>query len=88
MNNGEHQSLAQIQAFMEGNEGVEFKAPARKEVYEWTQSTLCAQSYMSLHRSGKGLVKRNSSGSGRFGEQRRRRFGASVPSLLSKTSTT
>ncbi|MGI8746599.1 MAG: hypothetical protein ACR2NN_29290, partial [Bryobacteraceae bacterium] len=29
----------------------------RKELYEWTQATLCGQGYLSLHRSGKGLVK-------------------------------
>jgi hypothetical protein len=31
---GEHQSLEQIQAFMEGNEGVDFKCRSRKEIYE------------------------------------------------------
>jgi transposase InsO family protein len=57
MKNGEHLSLEQIQAFLEGNEDVGFKAPNRQELYEWTQATLCAQGYMSLPRSGKGLVK-------------------------------
>src|ERR1700685_4438424 len=58
MENGEHLSLEQIQAFLTGNEEIEFKAPNRKELYEWTQQALCAQSYSSLHRSGKGLMKR------------------------------
>ena len=58
MENGEHLSLEQIQAFLTGNEEIEFKAPNRKELYEWTQGTLCAQSYSGLHRSGKGLMKR------------------------------
>lgn len=58
MNNGEHQSLEQIQAFMEGNEGVDFRGRSRKEVYEWTQATLCWHSYSSLGREDKGLVKR------------------------------
>src|ERR1700684_3689987 len=58
MENGEHLSLEQGQAFLTGNEEIGFKAPNRKELYEWTQRTLCAQSYGSMHRSGKGLMKR------------------------------
>ena len=58
MDNGEHQSLEQIQAFMEDNEGVDFRGRSRKEVYEWTQATLCWHSYGSLRREDKGLVKR------------------------------
>jgi hypothetical protein len=58
MENGEHLSLEQIQAFLTGNEEIEFKASNRKELYEWTQQALCTQSYSSLHRSGKGLMKR------------------------------
>ena len=58
MKNAEHLSLDRIQAFLDGNEEVVFEAPNREELYEWTQSTLCAQGYMSMPRSGKGLVKR------------------------------
>jgi hypothetical protein len=58
MENGEHLSLEQVQAFLTGNEEVGFKAPNRRELYEWTQRTLCAQGYATLNRSGKGLVKR------------------------------
>jgi transposase InsO family protein len=58
MENGEHLSLEQVQAFLTGNEEVGFKAPNRKELYEWTQRTLCMQDYAGLHRSGKGLMKR------------------------------
>ena len=57
MKNSEHLSLEQMQAFLEGNEEVGFQAANRKELYEWTQATLCAQGYIGLHRSGKGLVK-------------------------------
>ena len=57
MKNGENLSLEQMRAFLEGNEDVGFEAPNRKELYEWTQATLCAQSYMSQHRSEKGVVK-------------------------------
>jgi hypothetical protein len=58
MENGEHLSLEQVQAFLTGNEEVGFKAANRKELYAWTQRTLCAQSYAGLGRSGKGLMKR------------------------------
>jgi transposase InsO family protein len=58
MQNGEQLSLEQMRAFLDGNESVGFQAPNRKELYEWTQATLCAQDYMSLHRRDKGLVKR------------------------------
>jgi hypothetical protein len=58
MENGEHLSLEQIQAFLTGNEEIEFKASNRKELYEWTQQALCTQSYSSLQRSGQGLMKR------------------------------
>jgi hypothetical protein len=58
MDKGEHQSLEQVQAFMAGNEGVDFKGRSRKEIYDWTQATLCWHSYASLGREDKGLVKR------------------------------
>ena len=58
MENGERLSLEQIQAFLTGNEEIEFKASNRKELYAWTERTLCAQNYAGLHRSGKGLMKR------------------------------
>jgi transposase InsO family protein len=57
MKNGEHLSLEQMRAFLEGNQEIGFGAPNRRELYEWTQATLCAQEYMSLHRSDKGVVK-------------------------------
>jgi hypothetical protein len=57
MKNSEHLSPEQMQAFLEGNEEVGFRAANRKELYEWTQETLCTQGYIGLHRSGKGLVK-------------------------------
>jgi transposase InsO family protein len=57
MQNAEHLSLEGMRAFLEGNEDVGFRAPNRKELYEWTQATLCAQAYVGLHRSDKGLVK-------------------------------
>ena len=53
MDNGEHLSLEQMQAFLTGNEEVGFQAPNRTELYGWTQKTLCAQGYGGLQRSGK-----------------------------------
>ncbi len=50
-------SLEQIQAFLAASEAVGFKAASRKELYEWTGRTLCAQEYAGLGRSGKGLVR-------------------------------
>src|SRR5579863_2972620 len=58
MENGEHLSLEQMQAFLTGNEEVGLQVPSRRERYEWTQKTLCVQGYAGLQRSGKGLVKR------------------------------
>ena len=58
MKNGEHLSLEQMQAFLTGNEEVGFQVPNRKELYGWTQRTLCAQDYLGLRRDGKGVVKR------------------------------
>ena len=58
MENGEHLSLEQMRAFLAGNEEIGFKASNRIELYEWTQQALCAQSYSSLPRRAKGLMKR------------------------------
>src|SRR5271169_234165 len=57
MKDGERLSLEQIRAFLEASEEVGFKAASQKELYAWTERTLCAQEYASLGRSGKGLVK-------------------------------
>jgi transposase InsO family protein len=58
MTKGEHQSLEQVRAFMEGSEGMVFKGRGKRETYGWTQATLCWHSYASLRREDKGLVKR------------------------------
>ena len=57
MKDGERLSLEQIRAFLGGSEEVGFKAADRRELYEWTERTLCAQEYARLGRSGKGLVR-------------------------------
>ena len=58
MKDGERLSLEQIQAFLKGSEEVGFKAAGQRELYEWTERTLCAQEYAGLGRKGKGLVRR------------------------------
>jgi hypothetical protein len=58
MKNGERLSLEQIRAFLGASGEVGFKAANRRELYEWTERTLCAQEYASLGRSDKGLVRR------------------------------
>jgi hypothetical protein len=57
MKDGERLSLEQIRAFLGASEEVGFKATNQRELYEWTERTLCAQEYARLGRSGKGLVK-------------------------------
>ena len=58
MKESEHLSLEEIRAFLKGNQEVGFEASDRKQAYEWTQRTLCAQEYMNLQRQGKGLVRK------------------------------
>jgi hypothetical protein len=58
MKDGEGLSLEQMRAFLEASEEVGFKAADQREVYGWTERTLCEQEYMSLSKSGKGLVRR------------------------------
>ena len=50
--------MEQIRAFLGASGDVGFKAANRRELYEWTERTLCAQEYASLARSDKGLVRR------------------------------
>jgi transposase InsO family protein len=58
MKDGERLCLEQMGAFLEASEEVGFKAADQREVYGWTERTLCEQEYMSLSKSGKGLVRR------------------------------
>ena len=51
-------SLAQIQAFLESSEEVEFKAGNKEDLYEWVNQTLRQLDYGKLKRSGRGLVRR------------------------------
>jgi transposase InsO family protein len=58
MKDGERVGLEQMRAFLEASEEVGFRAADQREVYGWTERTLCEQEYMSLSKSGKGLVRR------------------------------
>ena len=51
-------SLAQIQAFLESSDEVEFKAGNKEDLYEWVNQTLRQLDYGKLKRSGRGLVRR------------------------------
>ena len=51
-------SLAEIQAFLEGSDAVEFEAKERKGLYEWVTRTLQEQRYDRRLKAEKGLVKR------------------------------
>ena len=51
-------SLEGMRAFLAGSGEVGFKATSRKELYEWTERTLCGQEYHLLGKVDKGLVKR------------------------------
>jgi hypothetical protein len=44
MNESEHLSLEEIRAFLKANQKVGFKAPDRKQAYEWTQRMLARRS--------------------------------------------
>lgn len=57
MKERERLSLEGIRAFLSGSGDIGFKAAKRKELYEWTERTLCAQEYHVLGRADKGLVK-------------------------------
>ena len=60
MENGEHLGLEQVEAFLTGNEEVGSQSlESKRTVYAVDAAdTVCAVSYASLHRSGKGLMKR------------------------------
>ena len=51
-------SLEQIQAWVEGSEGVELAAPDRSDIYGWTKQILIDQQYHMLKRQDKGLMRR------------------------------
>ena len=45
MKNAEALTREQIQAFLKGNEGIEFSGQNRAELYGWVQQVLVAQEY-------------------------------------------
>lgn len=46
-----------MSAFLAGSGELGFRAADRKELYEWTERTLCGQEYHMLPKADKGLVK-------------------------------
>lgn len=51
-------SLEQIQAFLDGSDGVGFDGRQREEVYGWINRTLDQQRYSELGKAQRGLVRR------------------------------
>jgi transposase InsO family protein len=51
-------SLEQMEAFLAGTEGVQFKGHIRVEVYTWIEQTLRQIRYRELKRSARGVVRR------------------------------
>jgi transposase InsO family protein len=58
MEDGEGQSLEQMQALVEASGAVQFRTQDRGELYAWVNRTLRQQDYGRLKRGGKGLVRR------------------------------
>ncbi len=58
MQAGERLSLEQIRAFLEASDEVHFEGRNREEVYGWVDRVLDQQSYRTLERAGRGLVRR------------------------------
>jgi len=58
MHAGERLSLEQIQAFLEGSDGVQFDAENRRELYEWVNQTMREQGYDRLGRRARGMIRR------------------------------
>ena len=56
--NGQHQSLAQMRAFLEGSGELRFEAKGRAQIYEWVGQVLVEQEYAGLGRKDKGVVRR------------------------------
>ena len=52
------QTVEQVQRFLEGSEGVEFKPLSREEKYEWTESVLMRFKYPKLSRAEKAVIGR------------------------------
>lgn len=57
MQAGERLSIAEMQAFLDASETVQFEARQRTEIYEWVDRLLRAQRYGELLRSAKGVVR-------------------------------
>jgi len=58
MNDKRLETIEQIQRFLEGNEGVEFRVLSREEKYAWVDSVLRRFRYGGLGRREKGIVRR------------------------------
>ena len=57
MQNAERISAEQIRGFLEGSEGMEFRAASRQEAYEWIQAVLVEQEYLCQRRRQRGAIR-------------------------------
>ena len=52
------QTIEQVKQFLEGSDGLQFKAVSAEERYEWLEAVLVRLRYLSLRRPQRGLVRR------------------------------
>ena len=57
MRNAEALTREQIQAFLKGNEGIEFSGQNRGELYGWVQGVLVAQEYAAQDKKERGAIR-------------------------------
>ena len=57
MQNAESLSPAQIRAFLQANQEIDFTGQSRAEVYAWVQRTLVSQEYGSQNKPAKGILR-------------------------------
>ena len=58
MQDGEKQSLEQMQEFLEASQDLQFEGKERQQVYEWVTSILRQHRYGQQGRAAKGLLRR------------------------------
>ena len=58
MQDGEKLSLAQIRAFLDASEEIQFEGRGRQEVYDWITRLLRQQDYRRQGKVVRGLLRR------------------------------
>jgi len=57
MNDGQLQTVEQVEQFLEGSEALEFKGLSAEEKYKWIETTLVRFSYIRLKKAEKGVIR-------------------------------